>query len=130
MTPRQPGTMGLVAAGSTTQFRGSVVTSFLSYGWPLGRLIIEADTMRFRSVLGESVVPRSHAEVIEFHKLRSAMPLLIRTYIVARLVDGTAHRRMFIAWRPRAVRRHLERTGWRTADAKVTARQILFSPRP
>lgn len=110
------------------RFRGSVVTSFASRGWPFDSLTIRQESLRFKSLAHETEVKRSEASSVELHKQRS--PLMIGTYVVVRLASGAVHDRMFTPWRVRAVRQALESHGWPTDDRKVTTRQTLTAPRP
>lgn len=110
------------------RFFGSVVTTFVSRGWLFDSLTVSREALRFRSIVQESVVRRDEATVVELHRQR--FPLIIGTYVVARLADGTAHERMFVPYRTKAVRAALQTHGWPTRDRKVTARQTLRSPRP
>jgi hypothetical protein len=110
------------------KFLGSVVTSFVSRGWPFDSLTISQESLRFKSFAQETEVKRADASTVEFHKQR--FPLMMGTYVVVRLVGGTVQERMFTPWQVRAVRQALETHGWPTEDRKVTARQTLTAPRP
>jgi hypothetical protein len=108
-----------------TRFRGSVVTSFVSKGWPLDSLSVRSDHLEFKSLVDLTEVRRDETRAIEFHRQR--FPIMVRTFVVARLKDGSTHERMFVPWRTRAIRRSLIRLGWPVQD---TTRQTLLSPRP
>lgn len=113
---------------SATRFRGSIVTSYVSRGWPFDSLSVTESTLTYKSLMTKSVVKREAVRVIEFYEQRS--PLVFGTFVVARLTTGAAHPRMLIPWRSKAVRRALEALGWPTVTQKVTARQMLRSPGP
>lgn len=111
------------------RFRGSVVSSFVSRGWPLNTLEVERDRLTFRRLLLASVVAhREDVQAVEFRRQR--LPFMGSTFIVVRLSAGYLPH-MFVAFRSRKVRRALLELGWRVEDGpKVTARDALFSPRP
>lgn len=90
---------------------------------------VSRESLRFRFILEETVVQRSDASAVEFHKQRFP-PFFVATYVVVRLSGGTTHERMFKPYRLQAVRPAVEASGWPTEDCKVTARQTLMSPRP
>lgn len=113
---------------AAVRFRGSVVTSFVSRGWPFDSLTVSREALRLKSLAQESVVRRDEAAIIEFHKQR--FPLMVATYLVARFADGTVHERMFTPYRSKAVRAALRAHGWPTEERKVTIRQTLRAPHP
>lgn len=106
------------------RFLGSVVTTFVTRGWPFGSLTVSSSGYRLRSFSGTQDVSRDTVERVEFYKQR--FPLL-RTCIVARLVDGSTHQSMFIAWRTTAARRAFEALGWPTSDRRA---RLLGPSRP
>lgn len=99
----------------------------MSSGLPFGSLTVTPTAVRLRSLTGATELKREEVCSIEFHKQRS--PMMFRTFIVVRSIDGKAHQSMFVAWRTKAVRQALDALGWPTADRRVTARQALRLPR-
>lgn len=110
------------------RFRGSVVRSFVSRGWPLDSLVLSADAIRLRSFGGETEVPREDVGALEFRRAR--LPLLLATFVVIRLNENGYHPQMFTSYRSQRLRRLAEELGWPVEDGRVTGRNILNSPMP
>lgn len=111
------------------RFRGAVVSSFVSRGWPANVLEIEPDHLTFRSVLGEPVTVNSRdVRAVEFRQMR--LPLMWATFIVVR-IDGGYVPTMFVPLRATKVRRGLIALGWEVEDGpRVSGSSVLFSPHP
>ncbi len=111
------------------RFRGGIVSSFASRGWPGNTLDVEHDQLTFRRVLLDPVVVRrEEVDAVEFRRMR--LPFLWATYTVIRLASGYVPV-MFVGFRTSKLRRSLEALGWRVEDGpRVTWRQVLSSPRP
>ena len=111
------------------RFRGSVVSSFVSRGWPLNALEVDRNGLTLRRHFLESVIARREdVQAVEFRRQR--LPFMWSTFIVVRLSAGYLPQ-MFVAFRSRKVRRALVELGWKVEDGpKVTGRDVLFSPRP
>ena len=110
------------------RFRGAVVTSFVSKGWPWDSLRVAPDRLELTSLADRTTVGRDEIEAVELHRQR--FPFLIRTFVVVRYPDGTTHERIFVPARTRSVRRTLVALGWPVVDRAVTTRQTWSSPHP
>jgi hypothetical protein len=113
----------------TVRFRGSIVSSFVSRGWPGNALDVERDRLTLRPLLLEPiVVHRGDAQAVEFRRQR--LPFMSSTFIVVRLQHGYLPQ-MFVALRSGRVRRALGKLGWDVEDGpNITGRDVLFSPKP
>ena len=114
---------------SYMRFRGDVVSSFSSRGWPGNSLELDHDQLTLRRLGADPVlVRRENVDAVEFRRMR--LPLLWRTFTVVRLKSGSLPE-MFVAFRSKKLRSTLAELGWKVEDGpRVTGAQVLSSPEP
>lgn len=108
--------------------RGEVVTSLLTRGLPVARLLASPAELVLHPVLLDPIVlHRENAVAVEVRRMR--LPLFWQTLLVFRLVDGGRLPEMFVPVRRRRLLRGLDRLGWAVVDGPpVSWREALSRP--
>lgn len=106
------------------RFRGSVQSSDWTRGAFWHHLDVDESVLVVWTVLeGETRIDRATVDRIEFEGIRLP-PLVWKTNLRVRLARGQPWPARFVPFRPRQLRRALERLGWPVVDAETVRYRV------